>query len=782
MGFFQQLGSWFGRGSTSTAAAAADALPPRPRDDYDERIRTGPSGIPFPTFLPYFDDRMRETAAMRAQYWPMLACPDVKAPLMGKIFGVAAQDLQIHPWKKKDKAAEEQAEFVKWTLTESLEGGVVELAWDVLVHACVAGVSVSEKVWERPDPQCEYPDKVRLVDLKPKDPDRDIVLLLDEYRNIVGIRGMRYNASEVYSPDDFLIYTHMSIYGSPTGTSDLRAAYSSFWMLDTVKKLRAMGAEKRALPIIVGEYPDVNKKDSLEAALRQAKSSNWLAVPQNVKVQILEIAGSSNDYFQSFAKDLREEIQISIAGSLLSSMQGGEGVQRGSSAIHEKTADIRKWYLSECLANRLNSRKNGLVKDIVDRNYPPIGGYPRATFGGVDEAQMTSKLTLATGLARDLGLPLSKEQAYEEFSFRPPMDASDALTAPQGGGGAPGGSPGATMSSNDVPYSESPDDAEAFCGGKGGTPGPCKDPSKTGATLGKTEAKLAKAEAAHSGAKTLKQKQAALGRLAKAAAAHRAALEKHEIAKAVNEKHEAVKKGAKTNPAKSAAKRPESKKPAEKQKPDQPEPAKQEKPANKSTAKAGFPPDDHPRARPPEELKQLHSDLAKKMPELSEKEMDAFGDYAAGSYSTINKGLRDGTTPTKGAAAAKTIQAALDAAPVLDKPITTYRGVRVSKAEEQHLIQQAEALSKSGGTMEMKGFTSTSLDYKIANQFSKGGESSVLFEVSARKGLYLGESAGNSHEKEFLLQHGTKFKVAGIKEVPIAEGVTKRVIQLEQVV
>src|SRR5262249_10481425 len=110
---------------------AADTITAYRRDE--EVMRAGPAGVRLPWFLPYFDplQQLNETPEMRLAYRRMLADPNVKAPVRGKILGVAALELQIRPPDKDNPRDVEIAEFVKWNLTERLCEGVIGLVWDV---------------------------------------------------------------------------------------------------------------------------------------------------------------------------------------------------------------------------------------------------------------------------------------------------------------------------------------------------------------------------------------------------------------------------------------------------------------------------------------------------------------------------------------------------------------------------------------------------------------------------------------------------------------------------
>lgn len=409
-----------------------------PRDDgRDEKVRSGPAGVKLPYFLPYFDDQqtMGETPAMRTAYRRMLADPATKAAVLGKIFGVAALELNINPVDNKNERQVEQAKFMHWNLTRRLKEGVPGMVWDILSGGLIDGFSVCEKIRGHQD-WGTYKGKSILRQLKAKDVNQDLVLEVDDYRNITGIRALRYNAGEVFDPKDFVIFTHLGLFDNPTGMSDLRAAYARYWMLDTVIKLRAMGAEKRALPLIVGEYPDVTKQPALEAALAKVKSQNWLAVPAGVQANVLDVAGSASAYFKEFCDDLKEDIVLSIEGATLQAMAGGVGRERGDTKTHKDTADLRKWFLSACVLHLLNDLESGLIREQIDLNYRDVDEYPYATFGGVDDGELGESMQIDKGL-QEMGFKHKIEDIAERYGRHAAQDGEEVLQPPAAAAGMP---------------------------------------------------------------------------------------------------------------------------------------------------------------------------------------------------------------------------------------------------------------------------------------------------------------------------------------------------------
>lgn len=390
-----------------------------------ERARSGPVGIRLPWFLPYFDDQqsLGETQSMRMAYRLMLASPEVKAAFLGKVLAVASLDIKVMPADRKDSADAKVAEFVRWNLEQALEGGIPELIWNIVSGALIDGYSVSEKVWYHED-QGEYAGRYCLRSVKPKDTGKDVVLVTDEFRNIIAVRGLRYNAAIDFSPANFLIFQHLPLWSVPTGMSDFRGVYSSWWMLDTVKKLRAQGLDKRSLPLLLGTFQTPQQQPSLAATMAQIRSRNWMTVPEGVRIDALNIAGMADSEFASAIQSLKHEIFLGIQGAILQALEGTTSDGRGNSMVHRSTADLFIWYLSQQVQSILNDRRRGLVKDIVDLNYAPQR-YPRVLLSAVDGNEIVAGMQTRK-LVWEMGVPQSLAEIYDMANISPP-DPDDKL-------------------------------------------------------------------------------------------------------------------------------------------------------------------------------------------------------------------------------------------------------------------------------------------------------------------------------------------------------------------
>ncbi|MDE2010232.1 MAG: hypothetical protein KGJ09_09185 [Candidatus Omnitrophica bacterium] len=388
--------------------------------------------FPMPVILPWLDPLQTadETAATRIAYRQMLRSPIVMAGFLKPILSASTLRFESHPYKAdagQDPSDRDKqiARFVRWMLMERLEGGLPEFAFNVLAHARMDGVSVNEKVWGIQE-DGQYRNKEVLRQLKPKDVDQDLYLWTDAYRNVTAVQGLRYNAGEFWDPRSFIILQNLSFFGNPGGMSALRPIYVDFWQLDTVEKIRAMGAEKRAFPVIAATYPSSDKETKLQAALNTLRYSNWLAVPKDVQFHILNTAGSADEYFQSFRRDKIENIFIGLEFAFLQSITGGQHEYRGSAEVAKGVSSLMVFWLAQRLIKVFNSEENGLIKEIVDRNYRNVDGYPKATLTQVDLEAMTKMASLINTL-QQCGFKVGIRWAEETFGIPFSRDASDIL-------------------------------------------------------------------------------------------------------------------------------------------------------------------------------------------------------------------------------------------------------------------------------------------------------------------------------------------------------------------
>lgn len=375
-----------------------------------------------------------ETWEMRRGYREMcMREPSVKASLLTKCMAVASLDPQVMAANKRSAEDKAAAHWVDYAIRMS-DGGWPGLLMDTLLPSLVDGWSVVEPVWTKVDPLAdEYAGFFTISHAKSKDTEF-IRLRLDQYRNIEAVQAMNAGqGGRPFDPRDFIIFTHLSFFCNPFGLSDLRAANRAANLIEAAIKLRAILLENFSGPYLVAKAKDPTVQQQLKAILGNARARGYIVVPDNSEVSVINLATSAPDQFQQTISDLREEIVMAIQGAYLQLLVGGGNDQRGSSNVHKGVAELFQWWLAAQLANRLNK---ALVPRLVRPNFGRRVGLPTIQLGGIDPAQVLAALQRFP-ILQQLGLPLSRDQIYEEGNAEPPRDAADTLQPQPSQPGAP---------------------------------------------------------------------------------------------------------------------------------------------------------------------------------------------------------------------------------------------------------------------------------------------------------------------------------------------------------
>jgi hypothetical protein len=471
-GYFSASGGIGSAWGTPVPAHVPDATArgPAPGQDVErwarmtaERVRTWVTGgmLAFP---PWLDNYTEETAAHRRAYRQMFAEPVVHAATMANVYSVAELEVQTHPQDPEDPREQEAAEFVGHAL-RTVRGGVVGLVTSLLTGALIDGWSLVEPVWE-PVTEGKYRGKWTWRAVKAKDV-RHLVPLVDGFLNVTGIRSQAgLLGLRVFDPADFLVYRNLSLFESPRGLSDYRAAYRAWWIMATAWRLRALGLERWSQPSLKGTYTDEGQhRQALEAALASYQANTWLTVPLGCTVDAIDIANRGESDFKSAIADLREEMAIACSYATLTILTSAQTNPRGDSEVQKTTTQLKQWGLAANVGAVLTEQAS---PPLTRLNYP---GVPpcTVTLGAVDEGALSARLRNDTGLVKDLGLKLSRKESYRYYGRQQPAGPDDELGGPPapppkpppGGNGTGNGAAGGPPA---VPF------AEAFAEEGGGDP------------------------------------------------------------------------------------------------------------------------------------------------------------------------------------------------------------------------------------------------------------------------------------------------------------------------
>ena len=132
------------------------------------------------------------------------------------------------------------------------------------------------------------------------------------------------------------------------------------------------------------------------------------------------------------------------------------------------------------------------------------------------------------------------------------------------------------------------------------------------------------------------------------------------------------------------------------------------------------------------------------------------------------------------------IDTALDAGGI-QKEANVYRGLRLDSPQQRdELLVNFQAAMDSGDTVQFKGYTSTSFNPEISSGFTGEPDSSILFEIRAKSGVYV-DAVVTEGEFERLQAQNTSYRptriLRGVEYHNPDKGRGKyTVVQMEEVV
>jgi len=379
-------------------------------------------------FLPYLETPTRDTPEIRIALRSMLRDPYVKAAWLTQCFSVASSDFQVHPHDDDDADAVEQAEFIQDGI-ERLHLGFAGMALSVLMPLGPDGISIVEPVTEI-EGMGKWAGKWVPSAAKSKDLE-NLYILGDRYRNIESIRSLRTPELGMIPADDFLIARYAPMFDEAFGWAAFRSSYQAWWMLDTVRKLRAIHHEKRTGGTIVATYTDPSQRPTVEDMLRRLKSSTWGCVPEGVVLQLLDLTKASDTDYAKFEEDKIRDIVVGITFAELQMLTSPN--ERGDTKVHQSQSRLPIWYLTRVLEETVNRQ---WIPRYIDWNFADPQGYPRITVGGPDEEEM-GRLVDLIQKAQAVGFDdLDKDHYAKALGLQRTQDPMKMLKP--GGQGQPG--------------------------------------------------------------------------------------------------------------------------------------------------------------------------------------------------------------------------------------------------------------------------------------------------------------------------------------------------------
>ena len=210
-------------------------------------------------------------------------------------------------------------------------------------------------------------------------------------------RGMAGNSDLVIKSSSVLHYINKRRFQNPYGESDLRPAYSAWFIKKEIIKYYAIFLEKAASPIPIGKYADgVSKaiKEELLNMLKKFQTKTALVIPKNMEIDFLQ-AKSTGEAYRSAINIFNMFLGRVLFVPDLLGFQGDE-TSGGSYSLGKEQMRVFFTHLSRrrrYLEKLINKQ---LVYPISVYNHGVFETYPKFRFNPITEEAVYDAIKLWT--------------------------------------------------------------------------------------------------------------------------------------------------------------------------------------------------------------------------------------------------------------------------------------------------------------------------------------------------------------------------------------------------
>lgn len=326
-------------------------------------------------------------------YRKMQNDPQVKACLSTKKFAVLSRGWEVHPADQSPEALA-VAEFCRWTLAD-MRGSVLDSLYAVM-DALAMGVSVTEINYKLLDAG-PYAGMIGLDSLKAKNPE----IFFFDVDSFLTLHALRIAGGELLPPNKFLIYSYQPLYENPLGSSDLRAAYRSWFIKEQMVQWWAKYLEKFGMPTVLGKYDPKANYGVLEqrqflSSLMQVHNETALAIPSDMEISLLEAVRTNDAGFDEAVAYCDRSIAKSILGETLTADSSAKGSTYGLGQVH---MDVLSFYLQKLQRDLEETvMTEQLLARLVAYNYPAGTACPQFKLGKIDDGKLAAATELISAL------------------------------------------------------------------------------------------------------------------------------------------------------------------------------------------------------------------------------------------------------------------------------------------------------------------------------------------------------------------------------------------------
>lgn len=280
-----------------------------------------------------------------------------------------------------DESQSEIKEDMEKILGEGMEVSLDEQIREIL-SAYEFGFSVSEKIFKT------MPDgKIGLRQIKTRHP-ATWLLHQDDRGNVTKYEQRGITTSFFVPPSSLIHYVNNRRFSNPYGTSDLRAAYSAYFIKKQMVRFLAIFLEKAASPIPIAKYdsgvPNETVVDIFNT-IKRFQTKTAMVIPKEFEIDFLESKSNGEAYHKA----------INLMNMFISRSMfipdlvgfGGSETSGGSYSLGEHQINLFFNHINQrrVLIERIINRH--VIRPLVTVNYGDMDDMPRFEFMPVDDKE-----------------------------------------------------------------------------------------------------------------------------------------------------------------------------------------------------------------------------------------------------------------------------------------------------------------------------------------------------------------------------------------------------------
>ena len=333
-------------------------------------------------------------------------------------------------------AAKDAAQFLEWCLNRMGFDGAVKEALTALEFGYAAGEQVFERAyWQGKQVVC-------LKKIAFRDPEF-LLLATDEGGNFTGLLQRSSKGDIQLTPEKVWLFSHNVRFGDVYGTSDLGAAYRSWWAKKFIINFWNVFLERMGQPMMLMKYPTGatdELKQTLTDILKNLASKTEVLVPEGVQAELLEAQRSGTATYEEALKYhdkgiAKALLMASVFGDTQSSSSSGSAGGSSQSSLQLRVLFKMADEVSQFLACSFMEQ---VARPLIEMNFdgdideimPQFMWHDYGQFEGMKVAD-TIRLLFAAGILdmdqedvnycrSILGLPLRGEGDKPDEVHRPP--------------------------------------------------------------------------------------------------------------------------------------------------------------------------------------------------------------------------------------------------------------------------------------------------------------------------------------------------------------------------